>query len=207
MTTYTVPSSGGEYSGTTFTWSFTVNVGKVATETNGSDRWQIGAKATDDASATDYNYDASNAQMNWYGEISGLGSVTVDWGMIAPGIDFADAGANEAISATVTYVANGAYDEKVSSGATWTGGAETATLDPTGAVTNPDEFALKADDTATLGSAVLVDTTGVAIDDTGTQTNESGGQVSTNNLWIKLASTFAKETYTGTITYIVANGS
>lgn len=210
LTGYTVPSSGAHYSGTSFQWSFTFTVGKVATETAPSAKWQIAAKATDDASATDFNYDSTNAAMNWYGEISGLSSVTVDWGTIAPGIDFADAGAKQSVSATIEYICNGDYDEKVKSSATWSGGTYTANLDSSGTTNNPvvdNEFAIKSDDTATLGSAVLVDTTGIAIDNAGTQTTESGDSASANNLWIKLDSSFDKDTYSGTITYIIANGS
>lgn len=207
LTGYTVPSSAGDFNGTTFQWSFTITVGKVATETTGTDKWQIGAKATDAASAADFNYDDTNASMNWYGEISGLTGVTVDWGTIAPGMDFGDAGAQQSVSATVTYVANGAYDEEVSSDATWSGTTYSATLDPTGATANADEFALKADDTANLSSAVLVDTSGVTIDASGTQTTESGDQVSTNTLWLRLSSSFNKDTYSGYIYFTIANGS
>jgi len=190
---------------TTFTFVFTLTVGKVATETTGSDSWQIAAKATDNIPQTDFNYDADGAAMNWYGEIT-VPAATVDWGQLPGGIDFTDTGAQEAIGVTITYIANGAYDEKVSSSATWTGGTYTTTLDATGVVSSAQQFALKADDTATYASAILVDAAGVTIDDTGTQTTEAGDAVTTNNLWIKLATSFNKDTYTGTITYILTNG-
>ena len=207
LVSYTVPSTPAHFSGTSFQWSFTIKVGKVATETNGLDRWQAAAKATDLAGASDFNYDATNATMNWYGEISGLTSVTVDWGTVAPGLPFNGPGSQQSIGATAVYIANGAYDQKVKSDATWLGNTYTATLDPTGATASNNEFALKADDTATYASAVLVDTVGVTINDTGVQTTEIGDSVANNTLWLKLASSFDKDTYSGTITYIIANGS
>jgi len=207
LVSYTVPSTPAHFSGTSFQWSFTIKAGKVATETNGTDRWQAAAKATDQASATDFGYDATNATMNWYGEISGLSSVAVDWGTVAPGLAFNGAGSQKSIGAAATYIANGAYDEKVKSDATWAGGTYTASLDVTGATASQNEFALKADDTATYTNSTLVDTVGVTVDDTGAQTTEAGDSVASNNLWLKLSSSFDKDTYSGTITYIIANGS
>jgi len=52
---------------------------------------------------------------------------------------------------------------------------------------------------------VLVDSVGVIIDNTGTETGEGGAEVTTNNLWLKLASTFNPDTYSGVITYMIAN--
>jgi hypothetical protein len=210
LDSYTVPSNVPHFNGASFQWSFTFTVGKVATETTGSDSWQIGAVVTDSASSTDFNYDATDASMNWYGEISGLSGVSVDWGTITSGIDFGDAGAQQAVAATVNYLANGAYNEKVKSSGTWAGSSYTANLDSGGTTNNPsvdNEFAIKANNTATLSSAALVDTTGVVIDTSGTQTTESGDSATANNLWIKLDSTFDADTYDGTITYIIANGS
>ena len=110
----------------------------------------------------------------------------------------------KALGVTITYISNGNYDEKVKSSTTWGG---SSTLDPTGVCANPNEVALKADDTGTLTSAVLVDTTGVAIDESGTQTTETGDNAANNTLWLKLASTFTKGAYSGTITYIIADGT
>ena len=88
------------------------------------------------------------------------------------------------------------------SNASWGG---SSSLDSTGACASPDEFALRADDTATLGTAELVDTSGVIIDNTDGQTTEDGDEVTANNLWLKLASTFSAGTYnSGVITYIIA---
>ena len=60
-------------------------------------------------------------------------------------------------------------------------------------------------DADTFGSAVQVDTSGVSIDATGTLTAESGNTVATNTLWLKVASLFLVDTYSGNITYIIAD--
>ena len=72
-----------------------------------------------------------------------------------------------------------------------------------------NEFSLKADDTGTLASAVLVDAspTYTTIDDTGTQTDDDGEDVTTNSLWLKLGTPFTAATYSGTIYYQIADGS
>ena len=197
------PFDAGEKAATTGDCIFVFTPGKVATETTGIAIWQVAAKATDSVSQTGYNFDATpGATMNWYGEIV-VTPTSVDFGTLSPGTDFG-ASTMQNIS-EVIYISNGAYDEQMKSNASWD---SPSTLDATGACTNAEEFALKADDTATLGSAVLVNTTGVTIDDSGTITGEGGDTVTTNNLWLKVASSFTSGTYnSGTITYIIADGT
>jgi hypothetical protein len=185
-------------------FQFKFTVGKVATETTGSAKWQIAARVTDDSAQTVWAADADSATMAWYGEIT-VPAATVSWGTVNPGMNFAAGTPSEQpLGATITYISNGAYDEKVKSSATW---STVATLDVTGVCDDPNEFALKADDSGTFTSAVLVDTTGAAIDESGTQTPETGDNAANNTLWLKLASTFDKGTYSGTITYIIADGT
>jgi hypothetical protein len=191
-------------------FQFKFIVGKVATETTDSANWQIAAKVTDDSSQTAFAYDTDTEtnDMNWYGEIT-VPTATVNWGTVNPGMAFGEGAPSEkALGVTVKYISNGAYDEKVKSGTTWAGAPSgTATLATDGTPEAAQEFALKADDTGTLASAVVVDATGVAIDESGTQTAEAGDSAADNALWLKLASTFSKATYSGTITYIIAHGS
>lgn len=203
---YAVPTTAGHFDGTSFTFSFPVTVGKVATETSGAALWQVAVKATDATSQTDFEKDGEGASMNWYGEIS-VPSTTVSWGGISRGVDFGGTNSQKALGVTVTYRANGAYDEKAKSSATWTGATYTATLDTTGTCDDNNEFALKADDATVITAAVLLDSTGVTLDDTGGQTAEAGDGVSNYNLWIKLASSFDSDSYSGTISFIVANGT
>ena len=186
---------------------FKFTVGKAATITSGAARWQIAARVIDDTPQTAWAADAEGATMAWYGEISGV-SGTVSWGQVNPGMNFAEGAPSEqALGGTpVKYISNGPYDEKVRSSATWTSGSTTVTLVASETLT-ANQFALRADDTSTLASAVLVDDAGVAIDVNAAQTGESGEDVGTNTLWLKLASTFAKGDYTGTITYIIAQGT
>ncbi|MBA7631203.1 hypothetical protein ES703_38731 [subsurface metagenome] len=192
--------------GTSDTFEFHFKAGKVATETVAPARWHIYAEA-DDGGGTPGSNTLENRTMNWYGEIT-VNTASVDWGTVNPGLDFGDVGSDET-GISVTYIANGAYDEKVAATGTWTGGSGNATLDATGTCASADEFALKADDTATLASAVLVTAspTYVAIDDTGVQTAEAGDTVAINTLWLKLATIFSEDTYSGTIYYQIADGS
>ena len=194
----------GDFGLTTFTFQFVFTVGKVATQTVNPARWQVAVKATDTVGQTSFNKDAEGATMDFYGEIN-VPATTVNWGGLPPGTDFAATAAQKSLGVTVTYIANGAWDSKVSSGANWIGASNTATLDPTGATAIAQQFTLKADDTATLGSAILVSTLGSLISNTGTQTLEIGTGVTTNTLWIRLSSSFIKDTYQGIITYIIAN--
>lgn len=182
-------------------WVFSFKVGSVATESTGSGNWDIYAKATDHAAVTG-NGELRDIGMNWYGEVT-VNTGAVDWGSVALGSDFA---ANEQTGISVTYIANGAYDENVAAESSWTGASGNATLDVTGTCTNANEFSLKADDTATLASAVLVTASPayVTLDDTGVQTTEAGDIETTNTLWLKVASTFAADTYSGTIYYQIA---
>ena len=93
------------------------------------------------------------------------------------------------------------------SAATWTGGGKTATFDITSACDDAQEFSLKGYRADTFGSAVqLLTASGATIGSAGTQTGEGGDTVSANTLWMKLNAVFEHATYSGTITYIIANG-
>lgn len=198
-------SNPGDYALTTYTFQFVFTPGKVTTMTSGSGKWQIAAKITDTGYQTGWAYDAEATTMAFYSEIS-VPAVTLDWGNLTPGTDFGVA-SQKAVGVTITCTANGPYDEKVKSSATWTGVTYSASLDATGLTNLAQQFSLKADDTATLGSAVLVDTAGVVIDDTGNQTAEAGDGVSTYNIWLKLANPMQKDVYSGAITFTIANGT
>jgi len=182
-------------------FEFYFKPGKVATETITPAKWHIYAEAYD-GTATANNTNQNN-NMNWYGEIT-VPSETVDWSELIPGTDFGDETKQTGIS--VNYTANGLYYEKVASSANWTSNSDNATLDVSGNPTNTNEFSLKADDTATLLTAVLVtaESTYVTIDDTGTQTTEDG-DITTNTLWLKLSTVFLAETYSGKIYFQIAN--
>ena len=186
-------------------FQFHFKPGKVASETTTPAKWHIYVMADDGAataSATD-----QNINMNWLGEIT-VNTGNVDWGSLAPGTNFGGASSSQT-GISVNYISNGAYDEQIASSANWTGASSQAALDATGGCANTNQFSLKADDTNTLGSAILVKASPTydVIDDTGTQTGESGDTVTTNTLWLKLSSIFSSETYNGTIYYKIVDGS
>jgi hypothetical protein len=218
-TTFSIAPTGGDT-----TWSlgtctaptltnpsgdFTLNFtpGKVATEADGTTtKWQIAATAAS-VYGTGFGYDGEATAMNWYGEMA-LGSiVSVDWGAVPAGMDFTDSAPSQAsLGTTITYISNGSFDKKAKSSATWVG-AINATLDGSGTCDTAQEFALMVDNVAGHGDAAMLDSTGVVFDDTGALTAEAGGADASNYLWLQLASDFALDVYTGTITYIIANGS
>lgn len=183
-------------------FEFKFTVGKVATATTVSANWQVAAKVLDDDAETVFAYDASTGDndMNWYGEIT-VETTGVDWGLVSAGMDFGEGGSSEETVSNVKYISNGSFNKKVSTVSTW---STTATLDEDGSCTSANEFALKADDTGTLSSAFLVTTTGTTIGN-GLQTDESGSTDAENGLWLKLASTFAGGTFSGTITYTISS--
>jgi hypothetical protein len=134
--------------------------------------------------------------MNWYGEVT-VNTASFDFGSVDLGSDFGD---NSQTGISVTYICNGNYNQQVKSSNPWSGSGKSVTLDAE-STPGAGEFSLKADDTATLGSAVPVSTSYITID-TGTQTGESGNAESTNTLWLKLgASGIGNVTYSGTIYY------
>jgi len=193
----------------TFWFNFTI--GKVAWKTNGAAVWQIAAVANSTSFGEGFVYDAEGVTMYGYGEISIEAPAIVDWGIVLPGLDFADAEAVQSLGADVTYIVNGNYTQNVASSSNWTNAtACNATLDSTGACNDPQEFSLKANVNGMLASAQLVNVApGVAIASgtiTGDGTTDGGsGNVESNNtLWLKLADTFEAATYVGCVTYFVA---
>lgn len=186
---------------------FKITPGKVSTEAanTGTACWQISAQVTDDQSETGYDSDDERAAMNWYGDIT-VNTASTAFGTLVAGTAFADATVG---SISMTYIANGDYDEQVKVATdAFTGGTGTVTVDVTdfdAAASN--EIAFKADDTATLGTAVGVDASGATIDNSGDITEETGDTVTTNSLWLQISSTFtAYGEKTGNIYFVIANG-
>ena len=139
--------------------------------------------------------------MLWYGSID-VTTASVDWGGVTAGMDFDHADAKETVAAN--YIANGPWDAQVSTAATW----NAATLDADG-TPGANAFSLKAWSADVLGSAQFVTTTASAcvIDNTGTQTGESGSTNAANTVYLDLGTPFVDATYSGTITFTIANGS
>jgi len=181
--------------------------GTVATMSTGSADWDAQGKATRNPSQIGTLL-LTGKDMNFYGEVSVTG--TVDWGEVPLGLTYEDA-ANPELITNVNYIANSTYNQEIKSSATWTGPTDNVTLDETVPAGDPPggagEFALKADDTATLGTAVVVKaTTSTVINASGTITEEAGNNVGTNNLWLSLSTSgITAETYTGNIFYEISH--
>jgi hypothetical protein len=187
---------------TTGDWIFAFIPGKVATESNVPADWDAQGLATNNNNQSGELHVRDKA-MNWYGEITVPASV--DWGEVPLGLTFENATYNpETVS--IKYIANGDYFEDISSSDNWTGSGETVTLDVTGGNPPPaDMFALMADNTADLGSAIIVTTLYKHINASGTITSEDGVTVNTNSLWLSLGETdITPVVYSGTIYFQIA---
>ncbi len=192
-----VGCSNGIDSLTTDNWVFSFKVGKVATQSPGSDDWDIYAKATDSIGQTGDNY-LRDVEMNWYGEIT-VETSTVSWGIVGPGCS------NETSPVmNITYICNGNYAEQIKTSQNWTSASGNVTLNTTG---NPGagEFSLKADDDDTVTDAVQVLSASYTTFDTGTQTTEAGNAENNNHLWLSLGSSgITYDTYSGTLYFSIA---
>jgi PKD repeat protein len=207
-------SQPADLTATTGYWKFAFIPGKVAHESISPAHWDAKGTATNKAappqSGEQYKRDKN---MNWYGEITVNSPVLVNWGEVPLGLTSDNTTYNpKAVS--VHYIANGDYYEEIQSSATWQNPAppapptETVTLDETGIdpPALPGRFALKADDTTNLGSAITVMSgTYNPTNDTGGLTTEAGVTVNTNSLWLSLSKTgIAPVVYSGTIYYQIA---
>jgi hypothetical protein len=186
-------------------WIFAFKPGKVATESITPAHWDAQGKATNKSSQTGELY-IRNKAMNWYGEITINPPLLVDWGEVPLGLKFEDAPNFKTVS--IKYIANGDYYEDIESSATWSGDGQTVGLDVTG-INNPAPpgmFALKADNTAVYGDALVVSTEPKHINASGRLTGEAGVTVDANSLWLSIGETdIAPVTYSGAIYYQISD--
>jgi len=181
---------------TTGSWVFAFKPGKVAEENINPADWDVQGKAIRSPSQTGEAY-ARNKDMNWYGEIQ-VNTAEVNWGEVPLGLKFVD---KPPQMVSIKYVANGPYYEDVRS-ENWTCGGETVTLSSGDPPAGSGEFALMADDTQTLGSAIPVTGTYDHMNDSRGLTTEGGVTIADNGLWLSLsASGIFPGTYNGTIHY------
>ncbi|MBN1191821.1 MAG: hypothetical protein JXA46_18865 [Dehalococcoidales bacterium] len=182
-------------------WIFAVKLGKVATESMSPNVWDLHARATDDADYTAGRY-LWDKSVVWYGEVQ-INTANINFGEVELGSGFA-ADVNKVTGISAHFIANGDYASNVRSSATWTGTGNIATLDPNGNCVNAGEFAIKAYHADIYGSAYLINTTGVNCRD-GAQTLETGDSISTGTFWLKIATVFPTDVYSGTITFTIVN--
>ena len=183
-------------------WVVAFKIGKVSTESLAPANWDFWGQAKNTAGVVSGIY-KRDKMVQWYGQIS-VNTANVNWGEVTPGTGFAD-NVNEQSGISATWVSNGNYEGQIKSSATWAGSLNTATLDAAGNTSNPKEFALNAWHDNTYASAILVNTTGVVINATGVQTSETGVIHTGNTIWLKLASVFPIDIYSGTINYVISN--
>ncbi|MDH7489040.1 MAG: hypothetical protein QHH80_05985 [Anaerolineae bacterium] len=183
-----------DLSGTSGTWWFHFRPGKVAAESTDWDTW---GAARDGGAAEASLYDGSDYDMNWYGEVH-VNTPSVNWGVVLIGSDFP---ANPRTGVSVTYIANGAFQQQVRASNPWGSAPRWIALNETGTPA-PGQFSLKANSVNNLPGAVVVRSSAYATIGVGTRTAEGGTEVATNTLWLCLGpSGIPDTTYTGTIYY------
>lgn len=192
-----VPTMGD----TTGDWIFAFKVGKVATESLGTAGWDMHARVTDGTFYTHGTY-LLGKQVLWYGQIT-VNTANVDFGTVNVNTGFTD-NINEVTGISTTLISNGDYYGNVKSSATWTGVTYNADFDETGVCANPNEFSMMVWCEDVFGSAVQVTLAGTNVVSM-TQTTETGIERATITLWLKIASVFPIDTYSGTIFFTVVN--
>lgn len=186
-----------DLSGTSGTWWFHFRPGKVAAESTDWDAW---AAARDGGAAEASLYDGSDYDMNWYGEVH-VNTPSVNWGVVLLGSDYA---ANPRTGISVTYIANGAYQQQVRTSNPWGSAPRWIALNETG-TPGPGQFSMKANCADNLAGAVVVRSSAYTTIGAGTRTPEGGAEVATNALWLRLGpSGIPDTTYAGTIYYRIA---
>jgi hypothetical protein len=182
-------------------WVFAIKVGKVATESLGTAIWDFHARTTDQANLT-AGYNLWGKSVLWYGE-SQINTANINFGEVALGSGF-EANTNKVTGVSAVMISNGDFGVKVKSSPTWTGSSNIATLDATGNCVNSGEFALKAYGMDVYGSAFVIDAIGVNSYN-GIQTLETGDIFTSGTFWLKIATVFPVDVYSGTITYTIVN--
>ncbi len=186
-----------DLSGTSGTWWFHFRPGKVAAESTDWDAW---ASARDSGGAEAALYDGGDYDMNWYGEVH-VNTPSVNWGIVVLGSDYA---ANPRTGISVTYIANGPYQQQVRTSNPWGSAPRWIALNETG-VPGPGQFSLKANSADDLPGAVVVRSGAYVTIGAGARTAEGGTTVATNALWLRLGpSGIPDTTYAGTIYYRIA---
>jgi hypothetical protein len=172
--------------------------GKVATAGN----WYLRVRTTDDQN-NDGRDNTNNIIMNPYDEII-LGTTSLAWGQVSPGLAFGDAPNPKEV--TVKYIANGGYNKYISS-SNWSGNGHTAILDSDGAATVIDHFALQAEldstelvTSATPYGALMNNTDGLTLEE---GDNYSTASIGHGHMALKLAPTFESDNYQGYIYYYI----
>jgi len=192
-------------SGTSGNFILNFTPGKVATEADGTNNnWQLAASVASTHGGNGFGYDATASSMDWYGCLMLSDTIAVGWGVVPAGMDFANDLADQTLDATITIISNSVYELKAKAG-DWEGASNTASLDSAGNCAMAQQFALKAASDDIYDDSALLDTSGIAIVDGGSATTEEGTAYTSATLWLKLASAFTQDTYSGAITYMIAN--
>ena len=169
-------------SGVQATWKINFTVGKVSSETTGTEDWDLEIIATDETAAPSTPFTGFGNSMNWYGEISSEVTTEFDFGTLVVGdvdkpITLVNGGAKSFFDAYP--ITNGNYKVEVKTSATW------GTLN-----FGTDITALKVDDDAVIDGDTLSVSTAYQVvpGHTSDAATAEGGATIPLYAWISLAS-------------------
>ena len=214
------------------TFEVTFMVSKVARQSNDQE-WHIGINVIDSLTATGItesnlfaeigmsdtdpiNATPASFNMAFYGEVELPDGITLDWGAIKPGSDFAE---NQATTGSITFLSNGNFDTEISSSTLWQAtntaidvADATLVTDPAVATsTTPQAFGLRFNDldgthalTGGSPNAETVNVEGVDLDNGLPATAESGVQRS-YAVFLAISKDFQNATYNGEVIFLVSN--
>lgn len=204
---------------TSFSFIIPLTVGKLAQETSGNAKWQLGVKAYDQFAQTCSYF--SNAgifglPMNWYGEIVVESGTEVDWGGIPANTRYYSPQARQVLSEKISYLSNGSYGEQVKADNLWYligGDMVNEYVTRVESVTADDTFGLKIGNTDDHAQAAILDGDGdvfVTVR-SGIERAIAEGVTEVANiaddyyLFIELAPVFSSGAYSGNITFGIFN--
>jgi hypothetical protein len=183
---------------TTGDWIFAFKVGKVP-----PNPWERAGWDMHDVLQTHLLYARHyllGKQVLWYGQITVNTAMLISaQGQCQPFCDTV----NE-VTGISRHLSPMGITMKCKSSAIWTGVTYNADFDETGVCANPNEFSMMVWCEDVFESAVQVTLAGTNVVSM-TQTTETGMERATITLWLKIASVFPIDTYSGTIYYSIVN--
>lgn len=193
-----------------FEFKFRIKIGKIARETIGDARWQIGVMVTNEDDGKGYEYIKNNQEegvlMDWYGEVVGLPE-SVDWGNIPLGINFDEPEA-KVTAAGIKFISNGTFDYGVKISSPWVSEDDDEVTGSPNAE-DENEFAIRVDTNENFSSdtakQINFDEAEVDVIDTEIIASENEeGKEFINYFYIKVNEQFPQaKAFNGNITYTI----
>ena len=194
---------------TEFTFKFKIRVGKIARETSGNARWQVGTKVINQLGEGDYENIAngleSGVSMNWYGQM--YLPEAVNWGSLLAGIDFDDESARAKVEG-IEFISNGTFDYEISVSSPWSS-KDDVKVHGTQDALNSDEFALRVstnDEFEETSAKIVSFGENFDLVEEDLAPNESYENIKDNYLYLRINEDFPEsQAFSGNIVYRIGN--